>query len=442
MPDNQFEHDMERAKKRLDELSHQAESAVVPSHIFAEALSEFSSTLEELHITVEELHASAEELAAARTTAEAEQLRYQQLFDFSPDGSLVTDDTGSIREANLAAAGLFGVPRERLIDYPMQSQVAPEDRRVFRDLLTDLRRGRPVSSAEIWMQGRDHHPFVAALIIAPVEDAGGRLTGVRWSVRDISERRRIEDALRDARATLEQRVEERTAELTRVQEQQRLLLHTVSHDLRNPLSVIHGHIGLLRKALDNAGIDGDLQTSVTAIKRSADRMNVMIGDLVDTAQLEGGQIVLRLEPVPLKPFLDGLLSRVAPVLAVDRVHIEVPPELPPACADYDRLERILMNLLSNALKYSPPDAEVLLRACQVDGQVDIEIVDHGTGIAPDDLPHLFDRYFRARETRKTEGLGLGLYITKLLVEAHGGTIRVDSVEGRGSTFTFTLPVAE
>jgi signal transduction histidine kinase len=252
----------------------------------------------------------------------------------------------------------------------------------------------------------------------------------------------MEDALREAHATLEQRVVERTAELQQLQGQQELLLHTVSHDLRNPLSVIHGHAGLLRKAFETTGIDGNLQVSVNAISRSADRMNVMIGDLVDAAQWEGGAIVLQRESVPLKLFLEGLLTRVAPIIAIDRIHMEVSPALPPVCADYARLERVLLNLLSNALKYSPPDTPVLVRACQDDGQVQIAVRDYGRGIAPEDLPHLFERFYRTSGTGTMEGIGLGLYITKLLVEAHGGAIRMESTPGKGSTFTFTLPVAE
>jgi two-component system phosphate regulon sensor histidine kinase PhoR len=110
-------------------------------------------------------------------------------------------------------------------------------------------------------------------------------------------------------------------------------------------------------------------------------------------------------------------------------------------ADPSRLERILTNLISNALKYSPPEAEVVVRAERVDSCLQVSVVDRGIGIAPEDLPHLFERFYRTRGSRKAEGLGLGLYITRMLVEAHGGRIWAESELGKGSTFSFTLPLA-
>ena len=101
-----------------------------------------------------------------------------------------------------------------------------------------------------------------------------------------------------------------------------------------------------------------------------------------------------------------------------------------------------MNMLSNALKYSDPGTPVCLQAREKDGQVVVTISDQGKGIAPEDLPHLFERFYRAKGTRKTEGIGLGLYITRVLVEAHGGRLWVESEVGKGSTFFFTLPVAQ
>jgi signal transduction histidine kinase len=113
----------------------------------------------------------------------------------------------------------------------------------------------------------------------------------------------------------------------------------------------------------------------------------------------------------------------------------------PLSADYNRLERILTNVLSNALKYSDPGTPVWVRARQTGHEVEVAITDQGYGIAPDDLSRLFERFYRAKETR-AEGIGLGLYITKQLVEAHGRRIWVESEVGKGSTFTFTLPVVQ
>ena len=128
-------------------------------------------------------------------------------------------------------------------------------------------------------------------------------------------------------------------------------------------------------------------------------------------------------------------------LAVARIVTDISPDLPPVAADYDRLERIILNLLSNALKYSPDGSPVTIRAHRQENTIVIAIADQGSGIPPEEQAHIFDRFYRVKAERKAEGIGLGLYITRLLVEAHGGRIWVESQPGQGSVFSFTLPIA-
>ena len=228
--------------------------------------------------------------------------------------------------------------------------------------------------------------------------------------------------------------------LHKLQEQQKALLQMVSHDLRTPLTMIKGHAQVVASMLEQQGVNGSIQQSLAAIDRGAECMNLMIQDLVDATRGEGGQLKLKRDMVALPGYLEDLLQRVRMTMETPRIQVDMPGELPPVCADYARLERILVNLLSNALKYSAPDTPVLIRARRKDGEVEVSVTDQGMGIAPEDLPHLFERFYRAKGAQK-EGIGLGLYITKLLVEAHGGRIRVESEIGQGSTFSFTLPVA-
>ena len=229
--------------------------------------------------------------------------------------------------------------------------------------------------------------------------------------------------------------------LHKLQEQQQILLQIVSHDLRAPLAVIKGHIQVLEEMLAAQQIDGDIEASLNAADRGIDRMNVMIQDMVDATRFEGGQLRLNLQQVDLGSYLDDLLTRAATVLNVRRIRVKVPVHLPPVAADYDRLERIFMNLLSNALKYSEPDTPVTIRARRTNGEVEVSVSDQGRGISPEDLPHLFERFYRGKGERTAEGIGLGLYIARMLVEAHGGRVWVESAVGKGSTFYFTLPVA-
>ena len=229
--------------------------------------------------------------------------------------------------------------------------------------------------------------------------------------------------------------------LHQLQEQRDLFIHMVSHDLRVPLAVVQGHAQLLQEDVAAPQPPDTLQPSIAAILRAAQRMNGMIQDLVDSARAVAGALQLQREPVDLRDYLPDYLTRMRTALDVDRIHLDLADGLPPVSADYARLDRIVINLLTNALKYSAPDTPVLIRVRQHEEMVEIAVIDQGRGIPPDDLAHLFERYYRAQHGPATEGLGLGLFITKRLVDAHGGRLRVESEVGKGSTFAFTLPVA-
>ncbi len=225
-----------------------------------------------------------------------------------------------------------------------------------------------------------------------------------------------------------------------LQEMREDLLNAVSHDLRNPLMTILASAEVLRLRMKPPGdIEG---RSIEAIVGAVRSMDTMIRDLVEDARAEAGQLRLERRPVALGGFMDGLKAKLTPGLETSRVVLEVPADLPPVSADPDRLERIVVNLWSNALKYSDPGTPVAVRAEPRDGFVEVRVADLGPGITPDELSRLFERFYRSRGAERTrEGIGLGLHTARLLVEAHGGRIRAESEVGLGSTFSFTLPVA-
>ena len=232
------------------------------------------------------------------------------------------------------------------------------------------------------------------------------------------------------------------ADQIRAREEERdLYLHTISHDLRIPLTLIQGHAELLRRSLQELTPSAPTHANVQAILVGVHRLNTMIEDLVDSARLEIGRLALVREPLALADFVPQFLHRYSLVLDAARIQVQVPPGLPPVWADPMRLERILANLLSNALRYSEPPSPVVLAATRTGEELVVSVTDQGVGIAPQDLPHLFQRFYRASGARGTEGLGLGLYISRMLVTAHGGRIWVQSTPGRGSTFSFSLPLA-
>ncbi|MBI2865551.1 MAG: PAS domain S-box protein [Chloroflexi bacterium] len=231
-------------------------------------------------------------------------------------------------------------------------------------------------------------------------------------------------------------------DITKVREVEKLkeeFVSLISHDLRNPLAVIQGRAQFLERLFTRSNAGNLERSSAAAIVTSAKRMNTMIQDLVDSSRLESGQLSLDVRPLDLRAFLSELFERSVGVMDVGRISVAQPADVPPVLADPDRLERVFINLLSNALKYSSQDSEVVVGGQATAEVVTIAVSDAGAGIAAEDLPHVFERFYRAKGERRTDGLGLGLYITRMLVEAHGGRIWVESELARGSTFYFTLP---
>jgi signal transduction histidine kinase len=218
-------------------------------------------------------------------------------------------------------------------------------------------------------------------------------------------------------------------------EQREDLLRAVSHDLRNPLQVVTLQA---QRILRGPADDDRARRAGVGILTAARRIDRMLRDLADSARSEGGRLQLALAPVELRTFVDQLLETSEGALDASRVVNAVPSELPPVLADPDRLDRILANLVGNALKYSRDVVRV--RAEHEGGEIRISVADRGPGIAAADLPRIFERYYRGQR-HEGEGLGLGLFIVRKLVEAHGGRITAESRPGEGSTFTFTLPAS-
>ncbi|MCL6432110.1 MAG: PAS domain S-box protein, partial [Anaerolineae bacterium] len=343
-------------------------------------------------------------------------------IDSVADGLLVYNAAGELIRMNRAAQGILGVsPKRGLVGIAAGAQMygltRPDGQPVpVEDIpLVRALRGETVRSEVLVLHPPDGRTLWVSSSAAPVCDPDGRLIGAVATFTDITAMRQL-------------------------QEQREDLLRAVSHDLRNPLAAIQGQAELLLRALEKVGVTGRERQSAEAILKSAQRMNTMIQDLVDAARLEARPLELRREPLDPMQFVEEVKDRLAPTMETARIRVVPVEGLPPVSADPDRLERVLANLFSNALKYSAPGTEVTVTFRREENEVITAVTDRGPGIAPEDMPHLFQRYFRARG-RAPDGLGLGLYISRLLIEAHGGRIWAESQVGVGSTFYFSLPVA-
>ena len=220
-------------------------------------------------------------------------------------------------------------------------------------------------------------------------------------------------------------------------------LALISHDLRAPLTAVQAEAQLLQRQLSRDGnVDSAYVKRTMSIVANARRMNAMIQELLESSRLESGTMTLNREPIAIVPLLRDIADRVGS----DRVAVQAGPSdgasgLAPVYVDGERIERVLTNLITNALKYSPPSEPVVVRVEQRDDETVISVVDRGDGIPPEELSRLFQRFTRGRAGPKGDiaGLGLGLYIARLIVEAHGGRMWAESAIGNGSTFSFALP---
>jgi signal transduction histidine kinase len=247
----------------------------------------------------------------------------------------------------------------------------------------------------------------------------------------------------ERRSRAEQLVEERTRALSQARELDRMknnFSSAVSHDLRTPLTSILGYAEFLED-----GIGGELsaeqQTYVVQIMRGARRLEHLVDDLLDFARIDAGTFQLKRQPVDLAIALQEVTDSLRPQL--DEAGLTVALDLPDAplvaSLDAPRIERVLFNLLHNAIKFTEPGGSIRLRARREGDAVRCEVSDTGIGIAPEQIPKLFKRFSQLEDGSVKGGTGLGLSIAKAIVEAHGGDIGVESERGRGATFWFTLP---
>jgi two-component system OmpR family sensor kinase len=218
---------------------------------------------------------------------------------------------------------------------------------------------------------------------------------------------------------------------------QQRFIADVSHELRTPLTVIKGNVDLMRRMKQ---LDAE---SLSSIDQEAGRLTRLVGGLLLFAQAESGKLALSMKPVELDNLLTEVFQEMR-VLAGGKVQIKM-MEIDQVLVngDRDRLKQVLLNLVANAIQYTPQGGEVFLSLAKVGEQTRIIVRDTGPGIPAEDMPHIFDRFYRAEKSRtrgKTTGFGLGLSIAHWIVEHHGGQIKVESKEGKGTTFAIWLPL--
>jgi phosphoserine phosphatase RsbU/P len=223
------------------------------------------------------------------------------------------------------------------------------------------------------------------------------------------------------------------------------VLRVVSHDLGNSLSAVKIHAVVLGRVLGLRGepLEEEVGTRIEAIKDLVLQMNRLRQDLLDIASIEAGHLSIEPSTQEVSALLDSALQTLRDRLEEKaiRLEVKVEEETPPVLADRGRVLQVLGNLLGNAAKFTPDEGRITVRADRVGGMVRFSVSDSGMGIAPEHLPHIFDRFWKMK-SGNPGGTGLGLAIARGIVEAHGGSIEARSRQGQGTTLTFTLPAAE
>jgi signal transduction histidine kinase len=259
------------------------------------------------------------------------------------------------------------------------------------------------------------------------------------SLQRAHELRLVEEELRRKNYQLEQ-------QNLAIQEANRLkteFVSMVSHELRTPLTSIQGYADLL---LEDERIAGEERESLTLVRKNADRLLALINDLLDLSRMEAGKLDLHRKDLDLTSLIPEVAGSLRPLLEAkrQRLRLDLAEALPAVWADQDRVTQILTNLISNAHKYTLVEGSITVAARRDDGFVRVDVSDTGLGLSAEDQAQLFTKFFRAhdRSPQAGRGTGLGLVITRLLVELHGGRITVSSAPGQGSTFSFSLPALE
>jgi signal transduction histidine kinase len=313
---------------------------------------------------------------------------------------------------------LDGASLDRLQDH-VRARKDEEQPVLLPILLVTSRPGVRMITRHLWR-------IVDELIVAPIEKPE-----LRARVEILLRARSLSVALR-------QRADE-AEQATRMRDE---LLAMVSHDLRNPLNLVLTNGWLLLES--GAELDERARGQVEMIRRAADHMHRLIQDLLDVSGIEAGSFAVELRRETAHTLVNEachLLEHEAVGKGISLL-VQVAPDLPPVCADRGRILQLFGNLIGNAIKFTPQGGTIRIGAEQADDAVRFSVTDDGPGISAEDLPRVFDRFWRGGGGMRARGAGLGLAIARGIVQSHGGTISADSEVGHGSTFSFTLPRAD
>jgi two-component system phosphate regulon sensor histidine kinase PhoR len=384
----------------------------------------FPSSRDEVGQLTRAFNRMADRIREQVTGLAEERGRLSAVLDHMADGVLITDEAGQVRLVNAAAAHLLDTSEEQALGRSF-AQVAP-----YHPLIELWKACREQGEEQVEMVEVSRHGLFLQAIVTPfgyasfdrAQDRQGRpladadAEGYLVILQDLTRIRRLETVRRD-------------------------FISNISHELRTPLAGLKALVDTLR-----GGAIKDPPAAKRFLKRmdaEVDALTQMVEELLELSRIESGQAPLRLAPTPVAEIVIPPVDRLRP--QAERAGLEftvlLPPGLPPVLADADRARLVLTNLVHNAVKFTPPGGRITVAARPAGEEVVLSVQDTGVGIPAEDLPRIFERFYKADRARSGGGTGLGLAIAKHIVQGHGGRIWAESVEGQGSTFYFSLSVA-
>src|SRR6266849_1285266 len=352
-----------------------------------------------------------------------EQSRLADIFQQSAEGILTVDTQLRIVDFNPAMERLTGWLESEVLGKYYYQVLRPQDRQGKQpgereSLFAQAFSTHGNAHREMVLTARDGQRFDAYITASSIRSSRGEPIGGILTVRDISREREQE-------------------------EQRSTFISVVSHELQTPIAIIKGYASTL--ARPDAELEPEtLRSRLQAIEEEADSLDKMVNNLLYASRIQAGGLQMEIAPLDLSSLVQKVVQRLRVKSPDATVKLDLPAQLPTVMADRDRIEEVLQNLLDNAVKYSPK-RRVITVSCRATGdEVRVSVGDLGMGIALRDQEQIFDRFHRVDNgsTRSTQGAGLGLYICRAIVEAHGGRIWVESVLHQGSTFSFSLPREE
>jgi PAS domain S-box-containing protein len=394
---------------------------------------------------------TAEVLTKQSEVLRESEMKFRAVAQSANDAIVSADQRGNIIAWNTGAERIFGYQDAEVLGKPF-TMLIPERYQHAHEQGLERMRGDTESkilgkTTELAGYRKGGQEFPLELSLSGWKTGEGTFyTGI---IRDITERKHAEEALRALTASLEHKVRERTAELEVARDQalkatqhKSEFLANMSHELRTPLNAVIGFSEVLLEKMFGE-LNSKQEEYLGDILGSGRHLLALINDILDLAKVESGHMELEIGTFDLPAVLNSAFMLIRERANRHSIHVslDIDHRLGRFTADERKLKQILLNLLSNALKFTPKDGAVSLKAVLQDAGVEISVTDTGIGIELEFQQKIFDEFFQVGgHLKKQEGTGLGLAVTKKFIELHGGRIRVQSAKGQGSTFTFTLPV--